>query len=187
MLSVAQRRIGLGCALLLAIAMTVVGDDKSIQVETPKPPPQMPGEPAYIKAAPGEPASVEAAGEPARIDAAPERPARIEVAKLARVPPAAEGVDVFAAKSWSKPTVVRTAVAPPPSQPVAPPMPFQYVGRIEGREGPTVLLSRGEESFSVQAGEPIDADYRLESVTEERLTIVYLPLHERQTLDPEPK
>jgi hypothetical protein len=177
MLSVAQRRIALGCALLLAIAMTVVGDDKSIQVETPKPPPRMGDEPA----------SVEAAGESARIDAAPERPARIEVAKLARVPPAAEGVDVFAAKSWSKPTVVRTAVAPPPSQPVAPPMPFQYVGRIEGREGPTVLLSRGEESFSVQAGEPIDADYRLESVTEERLTIVYRPLNERQTLDPEPK
>jgi hypothetical protein len=178
MLSVAQRRIGLGCALLLAIAMTVVGDDKSIQVETPKPPPRMPGEPAYIKAAPGEPAYIEAA---------PERPARIEVAKLARVPPAAEGVDVFAAKSWSKPTIVRAAVAPLPLQPVAPPMPFQYVGRIEGREGPTVLLSRGEESFSVKAGESIDADYRLESVTEERLTIVYLPLNERQTLDPEPK
>jgi len=64
-------------------------------------------------------------------------------------------------------------------------MPFQYVGQIEGREGPTVLLSRGEESFSVKAGEPIDNDYRLEAVAGETLTIVYLPLNERQTLIPE--
>jgi hypothetical protein len=161
---VVQRRVALGCALLLAIALTVVGDDKSIPVETPKP--HSPG-PAFA--------------------AVPEKPVRIEVAKLARVPPAADGVDVFAAKSWAKPATVREAVTPPPPQPVAPPMPFQYVGRIEGREGPTILLSRGGESFSVKAGEPIDNDYRLDSVTGEALTIVYLPLNERQTLVAEPK
>ena len=37
------------------------------------------------------------------------------------------------------------------------------------------------------AGEPIDNDYRLESATDEGLTIIYLPLNERQTLDLEPK
>lgn len=170
MFTATQRRIGLGCALLLAIAITVVGDDKSIPLETPKPPEA------------GEPVSAIQA----RIEA-PEKTARIEVAKLSRVPPAADGVDVFAAKSWIRPTLARVALAPPPAQPVAPPMPFQYVGQIQGREGPTILLSRGTESFSVKAGEPIDNDYRLESVTSESLTIVYLPLNERQTLNPEPK
>jgi hypothetical protein len=165
-LTVAQRRIGLGCAVLLAIAMTVAGDDKSIQLETPK----------RLAPGPGGQGSV----------AAPEKPERIEVAKLSRVPPAADGVDVFAPKSRNKASVVRNAIAPLP-QPVAPPMPFQYVGQIEGKDGPTVLLSRGAESFSVRAGEPIDPDYRLETVTAQALTIVYLPLNERQTLNPEAK
>ena len=73
-------------------------------------------------------------------------------------------------------------IPPPLPVPVAPPLPFQYVGRIQGREGPTILLSRGAESFSVKAGEPIDNDYRLESVAGDALTIVYLPLNQRQTL-----
>lgn len=163
---VTKRGIGLGCTLLLAIGLTVIGDGRSIQVEAPKP---LPVEQAHAM--------------PVGI---PEKPARIEVAKLSRVPPAANGVDVFASKSRNKPSVVREAIGLPP-QPVAPPMPFQYVGQIEGREGPTVLLSRGEESFSVRAGETIDPDYRLETVTAEALTIVYLPLNERQTLNPEPK
>lgn len=163
-LGVVQRRVGLGCALLLAIALTVIGDDKSIPVETPKP---------------HSPRAASAA--------VPEKPVRFEVAKLFRVPPAAGGIDVFAPKSWAKSAPVREAFTPPLPQPVAPPMPFQYVGRIEGREGSTILLSRGAESFSVKAGEPIDNDYRLESVTSEALTVVYLPLNERQTLVPEPK
>jgi hypothetical protein len=166
MLTVAQRRIGLGCAVLLAIAMTVVGDDKSIQLETPKP----------LAPGPGGRGSA----------AAPDKPVRIEVAKLFRVPPTADGVDVFAPKSRNKPPVVREAIGPLP-QPVAPPLPFQYVGQIEGKDGPTVLLSRGAESFSVRAGEPIDPNYLLEMVTAQALTIVYLPLNERQTLSPEPK
>lgn len=170
MLTVAQRRIGLGCALLLAIAMTVVGDDKSIQVDATKSPPARPGGSSS--------------------GTMPEKPPPIEVAKLSRVPPTADGIDVFAAKSWSPPALaptMREAAVVPSVQPVAPPIPFQYVGQIDGREGLTILLSRGGESFSIKAGEPIDGDYLLESVTGEALTIVYLPLNERQILVPEPK
>ena len=172
MLSAMQRRIGLGCTLLLAIAMTVVGDDKSI-VETPKAGEAVPKDRAQPEAGNGE--------------AGREAPARIEVAKLVRVPPAANGIDVFAAKSWSPRIPARAAIVPPPAVPVAPPLPFQYVGRIEGREGPTILLARDTESFSVKAGEPIDNDYRLESATDGGLTILYVPLNERQTMELEPK
>ena len=166
MLSATQRRLGLGFALLLAIGLTVIGDGRTIPVETPKTAP--------------------VGQDQATTGAISETQARIEFAKLARVPPAADGIDVFAPKIRSRVSVARVAIAPPP-QPVAPPLPFQYVGQIKGREGPTVLLSRGEESFSVKPGEPIDNDYRLESMTDEALTIVYLPLNERQTLNPEPK
>ena len=148
---------------MLAIVLTVVGDDKSIPVEAPK------------------------TASPSPSPTGPDKPVRIELAKLSRVPPSADGIDVFAARTWHQPTTVRQTVAPPAPQPVAPPMPFLYVGQIAGREGPTILLSRGAESFAVKAGEPIDNDYRLESVAGEELTIVYLPLNERQILVPEPK
>jgi hypothetical protein len=169
---IVQRRIGLGCALLLAIALTVVGDDKSVQVEPAKRTATPPNEMA--------PPDARMGSTPA--DAVPDKPARIEVAKLSRVPPAADGIDVFAAKSWAMPQERRAMIPPPLPAPVAPPLPFQYVGQIQGREGPTILLSRGAESFSVRAGEPIDNDYRLESVAGDALTIVYLPLNQRQTL-----
>ena len=164
------KRIGLGFALLLAIAITVVGDDKSMLAEPTK---------AMV--------ANDAALPNSSRSPAPAKVAIVEMAKLSRVPPAADGVDVFAAKSWARPATARVMAAPSPAQPVAPPMPFQFVGRIQGREGQTFLLARGAESFSVRAGEEIDSDYWLESVTNETLTIVYLPLNERQTLDLDPK
>ena len=156
--------------MLLAIAITVVGEDKSMLAEPTK---AMVANDAILANSPRSPA--------------PEKIAIVEMAKLIRVPPAADGVDVFAAKSWARPATAKVMVAPPPARPVAPPMPFQFVGRIQGREGQTILLARDAESFSVKAGEEIDSDYRLESVANETLTIVYLPLNERQTLDLDPK
>ena len=172
-LTAVQRRIGLACALVLAIAVTMVGDDKSIQAETKKPPAAGPDELDAVR--------------PPRAEAAADKAVPIEMAKLTRVPPASGGVDVFAAKSWARPAAARAAVSLPPPLPVAPPLPFQFVGQIHGREGPTILLARGEESLSVKAGEAIDGEYRLESITDEVLTFVYLPLNERQTLGLEAK
>lgn len=177
MLTATQRRIGLGCALLFAIVMTVIGDDKS-----------MPGDPTVRR--PPEAAdasSADARDKASRAGAAPQKSDRIELAKLDRVAPAAGGVDVFAPKSWAGPRVSRAPVQVEAAPPVAPPLPFQFVGRIRGREGPTILLSRDAESFSVKAGEPIDENYRLESISGETLTIVYLPLGERQILNTEPE
>lgn len=171
--SVAQRRIGLGFALLLAIALTVMGDDRSAIVAMPK----RIERPDATLADPV-PAARTAAVNP---DATP-----IVVAQLNRDPPQAQGVDAFAARRWTTPRSTRVAAVPPPAAPVAPPLPFEYAGRIEGREGPTFLLSRGPESFAVHAGESIDADYRLETVSADTLTFVYVPLNERQTLSAEP-
>jgi len=169
-ISKTARQILLGSALLLAIVLTVVGDDASSLKEPAK---ESPG------------AGVELPAESkTRIDSAPERVAIAELAKLTRVPPEAAGVDVFAAVARPRPQAVRAAV-PLPLQPVAPPLPFRFVGRIEGREGPTILLARENESISVKVGEPIDGDYRLESANDSALTIVYLPLGERQTLSQE--
>ena len=172
-MGVVTKRIGLGCALLLAIALTVMGEDKSTVVEAPKrsvqPEPTM-GKPLSVARAPG-----------VNTDATP-----IVVSRLNRDPPLAQGVDAFAPHRWTAARPIRKMEAPPPPAPVAPPLPFEYAGRIEGREGPTFLLSRGPESFAVHAGEAIDGDYRLETVSADTLTFVYLPLNERQTLSAEP-
>jgi hypothetical protein len=172
-LSVMQRRIGLGCALLLAIALTVMGDDRSAIVAVPK---RVERPDATLAESPS--ASRTATVNP---DTTP-----IVVARLNRDPPQALGVDAFAARRWTTPRSARAAAVPPPAAPVAPPLPFEYAGRIEGREGPTFLLSRGPESFAVHAGEAIDADYRLETVSADTLTFVYVPLNERQKLSVEP-
>jgi hypothetical protein len=171
--TVAQRRIGLSCALLLAIALTVMGDDKSAIVALPK---RVDRPDASL----ADPASA------ARAAAVNPESTPIVVAQLNRDPPQSQGVDAFAARRWTTPRSARAAAVPPPAAPVAPPLPFEYTGRIEGREGPTFLLSRGPESFAVHAGETIDADYRLETVSADTLTFVYVPLNERQTLSAEP-
>jgi hypothetical protein len=162
-----QRRIGLGCAAALTIAMTVVtGDDRPVPVESPAPP-----------------AGVETYGDRSTVKA--EQPARIELTRLARLAPAAEGVDVFAAKSWNRPRAVVAVKLPPPEPPAAPPLPFEYVGQMEGREGVNVFLSRGGEFVTAKAGQQLDDDYRLETVSPQELIFVYLPLGERQTLSAE--
>jgi hypothetical protein len=156
-----QRRIGLGCALMLAAAMTVMGGDQSTQ------------DSASSMIAPSTDSTQTAT-----------RSTFLHMAKLARVAPSADGVDVFAPKSWAA-APRPAAPAPPPGpspQALAPPIPFHYIGQIEGRKGLTIVLSRGAESFSVRAGEAIDQNYRVENVSPVAVTLVYLPLNERQAL-----
>lgn len=157
-----QLRIARGCALALAVAVTAVFGDNEPQ-------------PAEQQAVPV--ASVEP-----RASAVAEKPAQITLEKLNRTPPAADGVDLFASKSWYAPPPRVQAKPAPAPQPTAPPLPFRYVGQLEGKDGLVVFLARGSDLLSVKPGEQLDPNYRLETVTPERLTLVYLPLGERQTL-----
>lgn len=157
-----QRRIAWGCALALAAAVTAVFGDSDPQ-------------PEEQRAAPV--ASVEP-----RAPAVTEKPALITLEKLNRMPPAADGVDLFASKSWHAPPPQVKAKPAPAPQPVAPPLPFRYVGQLEGKDGLVVFVARGSDLLSVKPGGQLDPNYRLETVTPEQLTLVYLPLGERQTL-----
>lgn len=96
-------------------------------------------------------------------------------------------LDLFAAVNWDAPPPAPPP--PPPVAPAAPPqapaLPFEYLGRTEAvgeAGGQLVHLRRGSEMFSVRAGDSIDAQYRLEQVSDEALQISYLPLAARQTL-----
>jgi len=95
-----------------------------------------------------------------------------------------EAPDLFAAKSWYTPPP-----PPPPSlvqvekpKPVAPPLPFTFIGNIEDKGEMMVFLGMGADVLKVRVGETFARDYRLESVAAESATVTYLPLKETQTV-----
>lgn len=163
-----QRRSVLGAALALAIVGRVVlgGND-----------PMPVTEPVVTKAA-LESASAVKHGEPEN------KPANLlALDKLNRTPLAAEGIDLFASKSWYVPPPPPQPVKPvAPPKPTAPPMPYSYLGQIEDNDGLKVFLVRGDELLTAKQGDVLDKDYRLEAITAEQVILVYLPLDLKQIL-----
>ncbi|MOA58148.1 hypothetical protein D3C78_1824860 [compost metagenome] len=66
--------------------------------------------------------------------------------------------------------------------PTAPALPFQFVGRLGDRDDLQVFLQSGEKLYVVRQGDVIDNTYRLDRVSANELDLVYLPLHQSQTL-----
>jgi len=68
-------------------------------------------------------------------------------------------------------------------KPVAPPLPFKFLGRITDGDLVSVLLGTGDsDTVVVHEGDPVGSKYRLETVGADALTFVYLPLQQHQTL-----
>lgn len=96
--------------------------------------------------------------------------------------------DLFASKSW-KPAPVLASVTEQPAvvvpvdvTPLAPALPFQFVGRLDDRDDQQVFLQSGEKLYVVRRGDVIDDTYRIEQISATELSLVYLPLHLSQTL-----
>jgi len=97
--------------------------------------------------------------------------------------------DVFNQTSWyvappPPPKPLVTAPPPPPEvlAPVAPLLPFTYLGRYGDTETRTVVLSKGEKVYTVTVGEIIENTYRVEKFTKGAVNMTYLPLNIVQTL-----
>jgi hypothetical protein len=101
------------------------------------------------------------------------------------------GGDAMARLSWVAPaptTLARPVVqAPPPAPelPVAPPLPFTFVGLMEqGVPKPQAFLAKGNALLVVTAGDVIDGDtYRVDSLSSQQIQLTYLPLNTPQTLN----
>ncbi|TAK84927.1 MAG: hypothetical protein EPO20_12110 [Betaproteobacteria bacterium] len=117
-----------------------------------------------------------------RIEARVELADDIDLSKLER-PAAAQAPhnDPFARRSFAPPAPQVAAAEPP--KPVAPPLPFRYMGRLTQDGKTEVFLLRGEEILSIAAGRKIDAQYRVDAVTDSAIRITYLPLRTRQSLE----
>jgi hypothetical protein len=106
--------------------------------------------------------------------------------------PAREGLnrpsrDLFASNVPPEPRPARKAAAPPeaaapPPAPVAPPMPYRVAGQVVHDGAPQVVLARDDRVYLVREGDSLDGGYRVESIRADGVTLVYLPLGERQHL-----
>ncbi|MFZ5933956.1 hypothetical protein BGP84_11685 [Pseudomonas putida] len=127
------------------------------------------------------------AGKPA--PTAPVSPAEPVGAGLPAKGPEQASKDLFPAQQWTKPqalaTVSEQPVAAAPvvaAAPTAPALPFQFVGRMGDRDDLQIFLQSGEKLYVVRKGDVIDSTYRLDRVSANELDLVYLPLHQPQTL-----
>ena len=95
--------------------------------------------------------------------------------------------DAFAPRSWAPAPVEppRAPVAQEPSAraaPVAPPLPYRYLGQLSEQGRTVVFLARGEAPVAGSVGEVLDGTYRIDRIGEAAVEFIYLPLNERQVL-----
>jgi hypothetical protein len=118
---------------------------------------------------------------PARKETAPPAP-EIDLARLERRAALAQG-DPFAPKSFAPAPAPRSARAAPAERPSAPPLPFTYLGRVAQGGVTEVFVLRGDELISIAAGRNIDAEYRVDAISDTQIAFTYLPLKEKQSLE----
>jgi len=109
--------------------------------------------------------------------AEPAAPAAPPAPSALRLSP--RGQDLFAVRSW-QPTPPVAAPAPV-MKPVAPPLPFRYLGRLEEDGQVAVFVSDGTATRVLRQGETV-SNYRVEEINAQGMRLIYLPLNETQRL-----
>jgi len=90
---------------------------------------------------------------------------------------------LFNPHSWYVPPPPKSVEPPPPPKPVAPAVPFSYLGRLEDTpQGTLLILSAGNKVYTVAVGETVDKTWRLEGDDAGSVRFTYLPLGLPQTL-----
>lgn len=95
----------------------------------------------------------------------------------------AQAGDPFAVREFNPrpapPPAAAPAAAPPPP---VPQLPFRFVGRMVDGDTIVLLLARGEEILTVQPGQDLGPQWRLDEVSEHEIVFTYRPLKTRRTL-----
>jgi hypothetical protein len=87
--------------------------------------------------------------------------------------------DLFSSSSWAPPPARSSSAA---VIPVAPPLPFTYLGKKEEAGVWEVYLSQGERTFVVKTGQSLDVQYRVDKIDPPHMQLTYLPLGQAQSL-----
>jgi hypothetical protein len=93
------------------------------------------------------------------------------------------GAGVFGSQNWAPPPMPVAAQAGPPPAPVAPPLPFTYLGKALQDGSWEVYLARGSMTYIVRNKMVVDGAYRVDSITPPVLSLTYLPLNQVQQLN----
>jgi len=97
--------------------------------------------------------------------------------------PDEELAPAFVTHSWSPPAskaVITPKVEAP--APVAPPLPFKFMGRYVDGGQIMVFLLQGDRSVVTKVGDVIDGIYQVDDINGGAMTFIYLPLEQKQTL-----
>jgi len=91
---------------------------------------------------------------------------------------------LFDSHEWqsSSPATAAVAVLAPPPPPVAPPMPYQFSGAFISEGQLQIFLAKGDSILSVGLGETIEGGYRVDAIDEREITLIYLPLGQKQVV-----
>jgi hypothetical protein len=95
---------------------------------------------------------------------------------------------LFAAHSWyvapPPPPPVAASTAPvEPVKPVAPPLPFTYMGSYAPKgAAPVFFLTQGDRVYDVHIGDTLDGTYTVDSFNNGQLVFTYKPLNTQQQL-----
>ena len=77
----------------------------------------------------------------------------------------------------------QSRTVPVVAAPMAPPLPFTFIGSIERGGRRVVMLMEGEQLHLVGVRERIGENYRVERVTPTQIEFTYLPMQQRQVLE----
>ena len=92
--------------------------------------------------------------------------------------------DLFGSASWQPPP--KPVVLPPPPAPVAPPLPYVFMGKMtQSGNSDIIFLTKGggEAVYTVTAaGDVLDGIYRVDEIAAEYIALTYLPLKLKQVL-----
>lgn len=104
--------------------------------------------------------------------------------KLAREP-GRRPKDLFGRADWvdRKRKIAQRVEKAPPPPPQAPPLPFNYMGRMDdGPNGNVIYLADQEKSYTVKIGSKVGQQWRLDQEDKHNLHFTYLPLNLTRSL-----
>ena len=95
---------------------------------------------------------------------------------------------IFEKRSWrkavvpvaaSKPAVADPIVESPPQAPAAP---FRILGRVVEDGVAGVFVQHNDRTLILRTGDTVDDVYRVESISDQSITVMYLPMNVPQTI-----
>lgn len=86
--------------------------------------------------------------------------------------------DPFASRNW-QPAPAASVSLPFPAPP---PLPYRYAGALRVDGVLQILLAKGDKLVEAKAGDALEDGYRVESVADDSITLVYTPLKAKTTI-----